>query len=445
MARLMLVLLGPLQVTSHGQPLRGLAYDKVRALLAYLAVEAERPHRREALTGLLWPDQPERKARHSLRQALVTLRQALGDQTAMAPFLLISHETVQFNRDGDCKLDVATFTALLAACNTHAHRQIEACPSCAQRLAQAITLYRGDFLEQFFLRDSAPFEEWALLRRERLHQQALQVLTDLASYHERRGEYAHMQRYALRQIELEPWNEAAHRHIMRALVLSGERGAALAQYERCRRILADELGVEPEEATTALYQRIRDGTAAQAMKRAEESRAAPIYNLPAPPTPLIGRHDELAALAALLCDPACRLVTIVGPPGIGKTRLSLAVASNLRGEFEDGVAFVALAPIDDPNLVAATIAQPLEVKERANRPLVQSLKDELRDRHLLLILDNFEQVVDAAPLVGELLTAAPALTVLVTSRIPLHLAGEHEYAVPPLALPDRAHPPCCRA
>jgi hypothetical protein len=263
------------------------------------------------------------------------------------------------------------------------------------------------------------------------------VLTDLATYHERRGENAQMQRYAQRQIELEPWNEAAHRQVMRALVQSGERGAALAQYERCRRILADELGVEPDEATTALYQRIRDGTEAQGMKRAEETRATPMYNLPAPPTPLIGRHDELSTLAALLHDPAYRLVTIVGPPGIGKTQLSLGIAARLRDEFEDGVLFVALAPIRAPDLVATTIAQSLEVKERANWPLLQSLKDELRDRRMLLVLDNFERVVDAAPLVGELLAAAPDLTVLVTSRIPLHLTGEHEYTLPPLALPPR--------
>ncbi len=437
MARLALSLLGPVQVTRDGQLLRGLTYDKVRALLAYLAVEAERPQRRDALAGLLWPDQPDRKARHSLRQALATLRQALGDQTADPPFLLISYETVQFNPASDYELDVATFTALLAACDTHAHRQIEACPACTQRLAQAVPVYRGGFLEQFFLRDSAPFEEWALLTRERLHQQALQVLTDLASYHERRGEYAPMQRFAQRQIELEPWNETAHRQVMRALVQSGERGAALAQYERCRHILADELGVEPEEATTALYQRIRDGTEAQGMQRAEESRATPIYNLPAQPTPLIGRHDELATLAALLCDPACRLVTIIGPPGIGKTRLSLAVAAHLRDEFEDGAVFVTLAPIRDPDLVATAIAQPLGVKEHANRSLLQSLKDELHDKRILVVVDNFEQVVDAAPLVSELLAAAPDLTVLVTSRVPLHLAGEHEYALPPLALPPR--------
>jgi predicted ATPase/DNA-binding SARP family transcriptional activator len=437
MARLVLTLLGPLQVTRNGQLLRGLTYDKVRALLAYLAVEADRPQRRDVLAGLLWPDQPDRKARHSLRQALATLRQAIGDQTADPPFLLISYETVQFNPASDYELDVATFTALLAACDTHAHRQIEACPACAQRLAQAVTLHRGGFLEQFFLRDSAPFEEWALLTRERLHQQALQVLTDLASYHEQRGEYAPMQRYAQRQIELEPWNEAAHRQVMRALVQSGERGAALAQYARCRHILADELGVEPEEATTALYQRIRDGTEAQGMQRAEETRATPMYNLPAPPTPLIGRHDELAALAALLRDPACRLVTIVGPPGIGKTRLSQEIVVRLRDEFEDGVVFVALAPIHDPNLVATAIAQPLGVKEHTNRPLLQSLKDELHDKRILVVVDNFEQVVDAVPLVSELLAAAPDLTVLVTSRVPLHLAGEQEYALPPLALPPR--------
>ncbi len=162
----------------------------------------------------------------------------------------------------------------------------------------------------------------------------------------------------------------------------------------------------------------------------------PRHNLPTPPTALIGRAGEIATVVALLRRAEIRLATMTGPGGIGKTRLALQVATELHDDFADGVHFVNLAPISDPGLVAATIAQALGVQERGGQPLVERLHEHLRGKLLLLVLDNFEQVVDAARLLGALLAAAPQLQALVTSREPLHLAGEHEYAVPPLRLPD---------
>ncbi len=164
-------------------------------------------------------------------------------------------------------------------------------------------------------------------------------------------------------------------------------------------------------------------------------------NLPTQPTPLVGRERELGEVAGLVRRGEVRLLTLVGPGGTGKTRLGLQAAAELLDEFEGGVFFVALAPVADPGLVASTIAGALGVIETPERPLVESLKDYLRAREVLLVLDNFEQVVDAAPLVGELLAACPKLTVLATSRVALGVYGEREYAVPPLALPDPARLP----
>jgi predicted ATPase/class 3 adenylate cyclase len=161
----------------------------------------------------------------------------------------------------------------------------------------------------------------------------------------------------------------------------------------------------------------------------------PTTNLPAQITVFIGRERELAALRDLLGRDDVRLVTLTGPGGTGKTRLSLQVAADALGMFEHGVWFVSLAPIGDPDLVAATIAQALGVREAGGRPILELLKSYLREKRTLLLLDNFEQIVDAAPLVSELLAFAPGLKVLVTSRTTLRLSGEHEYTVPPLGLP----------
>lgn len=255
--RLRLSFLGPFQVTRDDQPAT-FATDRARALLTYLAVEADRPHRREALAALLWPDRPESAARRNLTQSLVRLRRAIDDYHAAPPFLLITGKTVQFNA-ATAELDVACFQTLLAACAEHPHLNLEGCLPCIERLREAAGLYRGEFLQGLFLADSQPFEEWALFKREQLHRQALGALHALTVHYESQGAYDRAQRYAERQLALEPWREEAHRELMRALALGGQRGAALAQYETCCRLLAEELGMEPAPQTTALYQRIRQG------------------------------------------------------------------------------------------------------------------------------------------------------------------------------------------
>ena len=164
-------------------------------------------------------------------------------------------------------------------------------------------------------------------------------------------------------------------------------------------------------------------------------------NLPLQPTPLIGREKEIAEVCERLSHPEIRLLTLTGAGGTGKTRLALQAAAELTQEFEDGVYFVSLAAIRDPQLVVPTMAATLGVKEAGGQPLLESLEDYLGEKRVLLLADNFEQILEAAPVVTELLSTAPNLKVLATSRIPLRLYGEHEYSVPPLALPDPERPP----
>jgi DNA-binding SARP family transcriptional activator len=205
MTHLSIHLLGPFHVTLDEEAVTEFESSKVRALLAYLAVEAARPHSRDSLAGLLWPDQPDRTARRNLSQALFNLRQTIHDAGADPPFLRVTRRTVQFNPDSDHWLDVTAFTAHVAASEAHAHPRLETCEPCMERLAQAVELYRGEFLAGFFVGDSVPFEEWATLLRERFHRQVLDALYHLAAYHERRRDYERARHYARRQVELEPW------------------------------------------------------------------------------------------------------------------------------------------------------------------------------------------------------------------------------------------------
>jgi len=201
MSHLMLSLLGSFQATLDGAPITAFESDKVRALLTYLAVESDRPQRREMLAGLLWPDMPERDARTNLRHVLANLRKAIGDRDAVQPFLLTSRQTLQFNVESDYHLDVKTFTDAIAATIAHPHVKLEDCETCIVRLCEAAGLYNGEFLAGFSL-DSDLFEAWITTQREKLHIQALDALDHLATYHEQLGEYTEVIRYAQRQVDL---------------------------------------------------------------------------------------------------------------------------------------------------------------------------------------------------------------------------------------------------
>ncbi len=436
MANLTLGLLGSLQVTVANAPITNFESDKARALLAYLAVEADRPQRREALIGLLWPDCPEDIARQNLRQSLYNLRQAIGDHRARPPYLLITREEIQFNTASDYALDVAAFHAHLAATDTHNHSRLEACAICAARLQQAVGLYRGEFLQQFFLEDSAEFEEWALVQRETLHRRVLEALVHLANYHEQRAEYEAARGYALRQLELDPWREEAHRQVMRVLALSGQRSEALAQYESCRRVLAKELGVESSAETKDLYEQIVRG---DLVGRTEVKYPTAVYDPPALPiqlTPFMGREHELAELGKLLGDDECRLITLVGPGGIGKTRLALEAASRHGTAFAQGAAFVPLAPVDSVGSIIPAIAEALRFGFYGPGDPQLQLLNYLHDKQLLLILDNVEHLLEAAGLWVEILQRARRVKLLLTSREALNLQGEWVLGVEGLPIPE---------
>jgi DNA-binding SARP family transcriptional activator/predicted ATPase len=311
-SHLNLSLLGFFEVSLDGGSVEGLNSAHLRALLAYLAAEKEREHPREQVAALLWPERSDREALDALRYALSHLHRALLDRRADCPFVLVSRTHLQFNPTGDFRLDLAEFQEL----SSH---------SDAASLEQAARLYRGPFLDGLSVADSPAFEEWMLFKGEELQRSALSLLERLTTLHMTDGDTTQARRWARRQLELEPYRERAHRQLMAALALGGERSAALAHYEACRRLLADELGCEPEDETQVLYTRIRDG----ALLQPQPAPRAPVASPGPDPTGFaavrfVARKGELARLDSLL-DQALAgrggVALISGEAGGGKTAL----------------------------------------------------------------------------------------------------------------------------
>ena len=433
MAQLCLTLFGTLQATLAETPVTKFRSVKNQALLAYLAIEAERPHARATLTGLLWPEEPEEAARQNLRQALFQLRTILTPKGVKeCDFLLITPTTVQFNGAANQWVDATHFTRLITACERHDHRDPNQCQPCMHRLAQAVDLYRGPLLEGLFVEQSPALEQWLLLKREVLHHQMVTALHTLAGWHLSTGDLSAAYRFAQRQIELDPLREEAYQQAMRALAQSGQSSEALALYLTCSQRLYDELGATPSATTEALFQQISNADLPAADNKPPTPR--PTHNLPAATTTFVGREKEVARVVEGALDPNCRLLTLLGVGGVGKTRLSLQAAHKLVGAFADGIWFVPLAGVQAATDLATAITTALGLTPPKGDP-TQFLLDYLASRELLLLLDNFEHLTAGADLVAHLLTRAHGVKALVTSRERLNLQAEMLLVIDALPTP----------
>ena len=409
-------ILGAVEVLVDGTP-AALGAPKQRAVLAMLLVNRRRVVSADALVDGLWGESPPASAVQSLQVYIHGLRRAVGAErieTAGRGYRAAVSED---------ELDLDRFERGLE--RGRAALEAGRAEDATDELRQAMALWRGSALADL------PEESRRAAEADRLDELRLTALelrydAELASG-----------RHDAVVAELEaltaehPYHERFLEQRVLALYRCGRQADALEVYREARRTLSEDLGLEPSRALQELE---------RAVLRQDPSLAAPpaptrsTRPLPTPPTALVGRRLELAAVAALFRDEGVRLVTLTGPGGTGKTRLGLAVAEALEPELRDGALFVSLAPVSSPELLVPTIADALEVRE-GGRSLAEGVGEHLRERRILLVLDNFEQLLPAAPFVADLLAAAPRLLVLATSRAPLRLAAEHEYPVPPFDTP----------
>lgn len=414
------------------------------ALIAYLAMR-HGAVTRARLSGLLWPDLDDERAARNLRHAVWDQRRRLAAR-GRPPLLRATRTTLELARHEELCIDC---DLVLAACARLDHPTTGAGRLSREELAEvdaSLAHYRGDLLDGFYLDDAPELEDEITAERERLKLMAIEGLLGLARELATHGEVAAALERARRALALDSWREATHRLVMELLARDGQTAAALMQFERCRMVLAEELQATPTAQTVELYRRIRDERLLAARGGDEVgphgSPARVRHVLPLPATPFVGRGTELERIAALLAEPSCRLLSLVGPGGIGKTRLALQAARAVAGggaeqlAWADGVTFVDLSELTSPDLLVPTIAAAVGLQLVGTPDTEHQLLTYLADRQTLLVLDSFERAAGGAALLGALLASSPGSKMLLTSRVRSRLREEWLLEIHGLALPE---------
>ncbi|GAK53314.1 transcriptional activator domain [Candidatus Moduliflexus flocculans] len=427
---------GSPQVELNGERVE-LDTRKSIALLAYLTMNKQ-AHSREKLVSLFWPESPSAQAFTSLRKTLWTLKQRLTDT-----WFDIRRQSVELSSNTGLWVDIHSFDRAVNAGAGHDHAPSTACAECLPSLLHAIDLYRDDFLRGFTLPDSPSFDDWQFFHTDMLRDRFIDALKRVLHYYAARKEFSAAIRCAQRWLAASPAEEAAHRELMRLYTLNHQRAAALQQYQECVRLLKQEFDAEPEQQTQDLYDALLSQDGATTFQVQQIAAAAPLRESPSfhirgmfQQTAFIGRTRELKEIRAILQRPDCRLLTLLGMGGIGKTRIAEQLVSTMIADYPDGVYFVPLAPLSSPEQIAPAIVETLHCLASAEEEALNALTQFLSTKKLLLILDNAEHLLAGVGVLRECLQAAPAIQFVVTSRERLNLRGEWVYNLHGLAYPE---------
>jgi predicted ATPase/DNA-binding SARP family transcriptional activator len=434
-ASLQIFSLGGLKILHHGKAIPGLTSKPAQALLVYLAYQGQTVSR-SALAELLWEDRPLAQALANLRVTLLRLKRLIPE------VLIIGRAGVQLAvKEEVCWFDVHEFQKKRGAGD----------------YSGALELFRGEFLHGFYLSGCRAFEDWQFSERECLSNEGMYACQQLVNQFEASGEMEKAIFYCNRLFELDACYEPGHRQIMRLLAQNGQQAAAIQHFQSFRRLLEKELGIQPDPLTFEVLRQVLEGRLEPSSHpgRSEVSTVvipnAPAHRVPLPAAPLVGRQEELIYILSRMNDPNCRLLTILGPGGIGKTRLVLEAAHQLMGSFKDGVFFVSLAGFTSSEQIIQAVAQALDFQAGPSGDLDQQVLAFLKPKTLLIVLDNFEQLLQpktgnfsdqvkdsGSQMVLEMLQNVTGLKIMVTSRIRLNLLEEWRLPLTGLAFDNPA-------
>ena len=425
---LRLRMLGSFEVLQGDEPVPEKAWGrkKTKDLFKILLSDPGHAFTQDQLIDLLYYDADPDKVVKNLRGRVSELRKALEPDLKKGPeskYILNVGQGYRFNDQADCWMDVHEFSRLCQTAQDLADTQ--RWPQAVEVYQQAIELYRGDFLEE------DPYEEWAFAPREDFLEHYLKALEGLARCQGQLGAFQNAIECCQHILQKQVARESAFRLKMRFHHYAGEQQQALETYDACLQTLKDHLGVAPSTKTKRLHLQISND-------QVPELEQITPNNLPVPPTELVGRLTELDQINEQLMDDNCRILTLVGPGGMGKTRLAMQAGSLHLERFPGGVFWVPLAAVEQAQSLPTAIADALKFNFFGRDLPQQQLANFLREKQLLLILDNFEQLTDAAALLNDILSQAPRVKCLITSRSRLNLKGEWTLPLQGLSVPDNA-------
>jgi predicted ATPase/DNA-binding SARP family transcriptional activator len=412
---------------------------KALALLAYLSV-TQSHHSRDVLASLLWPEEESAKSYAFLRNALWVLH-----QTPVEPWVLATRHMVGLRADEGLWVDVVQFRRLLQTCQGHAHPETALCAEGVEALRTAVNLAREGFLAGFAADDSRALEEWQFGEADVLAQELALALERLSDHYETAGDVDAALLYAQRRLAAQTLDEGAYRRVMRLLAKRGDRAGALRVHEDCVRVLDLELSLEPAEETRLLAEEIRSTSTTLSLSpgsRPTRQRQFPVFRLP-----FVGRESDVSQILSLLAEEDCRLVTVTGTGGAGKTRLAVEAAAHA-SDFADGAVFVSLVDVESPSLAPTAILKSLGdyTESRADRGPrdahghLAEVARHLAGRNLLVVLDNVEHLGHDVRWLADLVASAPGPRFLATSRQELGVPGEWVFSLEGLKFPPAGSP-----
>lgn len=420
--RLSITLLGEFSITIDDK-VYAFSGDRPISLLTYLVLHRDTAVSRQQLAFTLWPDSSDSQARTNLRNLLHTLRQTVPQ---VDDILATDSTTLRWQSDPAQHIDVAEFEKKLAtAADAISSEEKIAC------FESAVALYKGDLLP-------GNYDDWIMPLREELRQQYLDALQQLVSLLEQQKAYRAAARYGQRHLMHDPLDEQAYVQLMRLYALGGDRAGLRRVYSACVATLRQELDVEPSTATQAAYEQLMrleaPGSTLPESSSIETAPANP-RPLPQPATQFVGREAELGHIAELLANPGCRLLTIVGPGGMGKTRLALESAIGHQRIFADGAVWVPLMPVQTTEQVATAVADALRYRLSGTTPATSELSNVLKNKELLLVFDNFEHVIEATSFLSDILEKTTSVKLLVTSQQTLAMQAEWRFELGAMPMP----------
>jgi predicted ATPase/DNA-binding SARP family transcriptional activator len=443
-------LFGSPRIYKNGEMVQ-ISRRKSLAIFAYLSI-TNKPHNRDEMATLLYPGNDQSSARGNLRRDIFELKSSLNDD-----LLLLEGEQISLISPEQIWVDVNEFLGHVNTIRQH-HQSLQgnknnsACTDCIERITQAIELYSADFMSGFTIAGSRQFEDWQFFQSENLRQALSDIIQQLIQWHSERGEFEPAIAYGRRWLALDPLNEPAQRQMMRLYAASGQQTAALRQFSEFKHLLKAELGSTPDEETNSLYEAILNhqiisnipivsGRSTQLPGRNLPN--LPPNNLPLPDESLIGRTRELEMIVQKLRDdPDCRMLTLVGPGGIGKTRLAVESAFRLAEAvtcpFCEGIFYISLATLSSPDAIILAIADVLKLPLLPDpNQRIQQVLNYLQPKRLLLLLDNFEHLIDSKniQILVDVLTHAPQVKLLVTSQTRLNTHAEYVIQLQGLDVP----------